>query len=100
MKEIKDPTITIEGFNVTISCEVFGARPVANVSLYLNGYEQSEVEENIVVHNETSDTYTTTTMFHKVMGRQDDGKTLKCAIHHLALENTINKTWTVVVYCK
>ena len=100
LKAVEDPTITIEGFSATFSCEVYGARPAANVSLYLNDVEQSGIDENIVVRNETIDTYTTTAMFHRVMSRQDDESTLRCVVHHLALESTINKTWTVVVYCK
>ena len=100
IKEIDDPTITTEGFEVTISCEVFDARPAANISLYFNDEEQSRFEENIVVYNETKNMYTTSAMFHRLMNRQDDGNTVTCVVHHLAVQDTINKTWAVVVYCK
>ena len=100
MREIDDPTITIEGFNVTINCQVYGARPAANISLYFNDEEQFGFGENVVVYNESSDTYTTSAVYHRVIDRQDNEKKATCVVHHLALDNIVNKTWAFVVYCK
>lgn len=90
--------VTVEGFNATISCDVFDARPAANISIYFAG--QLVSEKNIVIYNESSETYSTSATIYRVMDRQDDRKTISCIINHEALDNAVNRSWSIAVQCK
>ena len=93
----EEQIITTEGYNATIRCEVWGARPEANISLSFNGEETTDHRS---VHNQSSDTYTTVVETSRVMERTYNGKHVSCIISHLALPIPVNRTWTTIVYCK
>ena len=89
-----------EQFEETVSCEVTGSRPRANISLYINGEEITGPEDNIATYNESYDTYITKALFRRKMDRTDNGKPISCLVSHSTLDASINRTWFINVQCK
>lgn len=93
----QEQTIVSEQFEETVSCQVSGSRPRANISLYFDGEELTGHKDNIVTYNESSDTYETTALFRSKMDREDNGKPILCVVAHMALNANINRTWLIDV---